>query len=402
MMLLDPRPARSPRKSRGSALEDRVCSLSIGSSVAPLRRTASMNSCAADHQRLLVGQQQALAGARRRQRGRQPGGADDRRHHGVDLGRGRDLGQRGCALEHLGREAFGSDPRAQGAQRLPARSSPHNAADARGTARACARPGLAPVSANTSKRSGWRATTSSVLTPMEPVAPRMVRTRGFMPLAFIRSAPATSACPWRSAGWKSMRRCGRARRRGRAAGAAVLHAGDALDPATRTGRPARDTNSSADTITSQRPATARPASEAEARRQYSASASRDAAMPPNAFPGLARADRGRELVAAEAAAGEIGGGVGDPDQRQHATAARRGRAHHHADTAARPRSAATARRRPRRARRAVRRASARAATTARPAARMRRRPRSVRVWKAGQPAASRCGKASATTGSSTA
>jgi hypothetical protein len=42
---------------------------------------------AAHHQRLLVGQQQALAGARRRQAGRQPGGADDGRHDGVDIRR---------------------------------------------------------------------------------------------------------------------------------------------------------------------------------------------------------------------------------------------------------------------------------------------------------------------------
>jgi hypothetical protein len=39
---------------------------------------------AAHHQRFLVGQQQALAGAGRRQAGRQAGGADDGGHHGVD------------------------------------------------------------------------------------------------------------------------------------------------------------------------------------------------------------------------------------------------------------------------------------------------------------------------------
>jgi hypothetical protein len=73
---------------------------------------------------------------------------------------------------------------------------------------------VAPVSAKISKRSGWRATTSSVLTPMVPVAPRMVSTRGFMRPAFMQRAPATSACRWRSAGWRSARRCDQARRHG--------------------------------------------------------------------------------------------------------------------------------------------------------------------------------------------
>ena len=40
---------------------------------------------AAHHQSLLVGQQQAFAGARCRQTGRQAGGADDGGHDGVHL-----------------------------------------------------------------------------------------------------------------------------------------------------------------------------------------------------------------------------------------------------------------------------------------------------------------------------
>jgi hypothetical protein len=49
---------------------------------------------AADHQGLLVGQQQPLAGARRRQAGGEPGGTDDGGHHAVDLGVGGQVAQR--------------------------------------------------------------------------------------------------------------------------------------------------------------------------------------------------------------------------------------------------------------------------------------------------------------------
>ena len=80
--------ARSPR---GRHWKIALCSLSIGSSVAPPASTARMNSGAADHQRFLVGEQDALAGARGGERRREAGGADDRGQHGVDLGQRGDL-----------------------------------------------------------------------------------------------------------------------------------------------------------------------------------------------------------------------------------------------------------------------------------------------------------------------
>ncbi len=49
-----------------------LCSLSIGSSVAPPASTARHEHRAADHQRFLVGEQHALAGARGRERGCRP------------------------------------------------------------------------------------------------------------------------------------------------------------------------------------------------------------------------------------------------------------------------------------------------------------------------------------------
>ena len=60
---------------------------------------------AADHQRLLVGQQQPLAGARRGQAGRQAGRADDGRHHAVHLRVGGQVAQRLRAAAHLGGHA---------------------------------------------------------------------------------------------------------------------------------------------------------------------------------------------------------------------------------------------------------------------------------------------------------
>ena len=56
------------------------------------------------HQRLLVGQQHALAGAHRRQRRQQPRGADDGGHYHVDLGGLGDLAERRLAGAHFGAE----------------------------------------------------------------------------------------------------------------------------------------------------------------------------------------------------------------------------------------------------------------------------------------------------------
>ena len=68
------------------------------------------------------------------------------------------------------------------------------------------------VRANTSKRSGCRERTSSVLVPMDPVEPRMHTRMGRL-LALISKPPAR----WRSGTPATRRRPGRARHRGRGA-----------------------------------------------------------------------------------------------------------------------------------------------------------------------------------------
>ena len=65
----------------------------------------------------------------------------------------------------------------------------------------------------TSKRSGWRPTTSSVLVPIDPVEPRMTSRCRIIRSSFTGSAvPAPAETP------AAARRHGRARRRGQAAG----------------------------------------------------------------------------------------------------------------------------------------------------------------------------------------
>ena len=62
-----------------------LCSLSTGSSGAPRLAHRRHEERPGHDQRFLVGEQHALAGARRGERRGEPGGADDRRHHGVDV-----------------------------------------------------------------------------------------------------------------------------------------------------------------------------------------------------------------------------------------------------------------------------------------------------------------------------
>ena len=68
---------------------------------------------AGQHQRFLVGQQQALAGARGGQGRGQPGGADDRRHHGVALRAGDQAFQRRVAGVGTGGQPGGGQAIAQ-------------------------------------------------------------------------------------------------------------------------------------------------------------------------------------------------------------------------------------------------------------------------------------------------
>ena len=77
------RRARPARAAGGRHWKIALCSLSIGSSVAPDACTAASSSGPGHDQRFLVGEQQALAGARGGQRRAQSGRADDRRHDAV-------------------------------------------------------------------------------------------------------------------------------------------------------------------------------------------------------------------------------------------------------------------------------------------------------------------------------
>ena len=162
------------------------------------------------HQRFLVGEQHALAGSRRRQRRRQAGRADDRRHHGVH--------RRQCRRRPRARPRPPAPRSCEPAERRPAARRAAASADCSTATRGRCRRHcssrraslVAAASTSTVKRSGWRPSTSSVLTPMLPVLPRTA-TR-------IVSAPRAAAG---RAGTSGPRRSGcrgdRARRRGRAA-----------------------------------------------------------------------------------------------------------------------------------------------------------------------------------------
>ena len=150
----------------------------MGSSVAPPSAHRLHEQRAADDQRFLVGQQQPLAGARRGHAGR--AGRRRRRWRPSPLstsGSRRQLAQRlrrrrSTSVRHALRRAA---RRAARAARASVGQHRHSAAASAGTARAARRRADARVRPTTSKRSGWRATTSSVLVPTEPVEPRMAR-----------------------------------------------------------------------------------------------------------------------------------------------------------------------------------------------------------------------------------
>ena len=135
-------------------------------------RTALHERGAADHQRFLVREQDALARARRGERRREAGGADDRGEHGV--------GARAASRPRQSPPSPASDARRQPvageralerARRVGVEQRGDARADARGRARASFSHCRCAASAATAKRSGWRAMTSSVDSPIEPVAP---------------------------------------------------------------------------------------------------------------------------------------------------------------------------------------------------------------------------------------
>ena len=77
---------RARREAAGRHWKTALCSLSIGSSVAPLSRAARMNSGPAMTSASLFASSTLLPARAAASVGAQAGGADDRGHHGVDLG----------------------------------------------------------------------------------------------------------------------------------------------------------------------------------------------------------------------------------------------------------------------------------------------------------------------------
>src|SRR5260221_10339639 len=91
---LTPARGRLPAKSRGKAWKIALCSLSIGSSIAPLAVTASISKPPAMTSASQAGEQQLLAGLSGRERRAQAGGSDDRSHHRIHFRSGGDLFER--------------------------------------------------------------------------------------------------------------------------------------------------------------------------------------------------------------------------------------------------------------------------------------------------------------------
>ena len=79
----------APRLPSASDWKIALCSESTGSSVAPACLHGAQHHVAGAHQGFLVGQANISAAADRREGGRQPGGAGDRRHGPIRLQRSR-------------------------------------------------------------------------------------------------------------------------------------------------------------------------------------------------------------------------------------------------------------------------------------------------------------------------
>ena len=157
------------------------------------------------------------------------------------------------------------------------------------------------------KRSGSRSTRSSVELPTEPVAPRMV-TR-LHPISRYSSAAHDQQRGDRRDRHQPVEPVEHAAMAGQQV-AAVLHAGAALEPAFEQIAALREHRE-------QRRGKRQPHRQGHRRRASAtpnSAASDHAADQPG--PGLVRADRRRELGAADRPAGEIGADIGRPHQRQ--------------------------------------------------------------------------------------
>ena len=157
-------------RSDGRHWKMALCSLSIGSSVAPPSRSRGHEQRAGHDQRFLVREQDALAGARRGERRRRPAAPTIAAIDRVDFRQRRDRAQAPRRPASTSRRQ-GPSPRDRSVElALPRRASSiaayagwkrHTCSNSASTADRA-------VSATTSKRSGWRAMTSSVDAPIEP------------------------------------------------------------------------------------------------------------------------------------------------------------------------------------------------------------------------------------------
>jgi hypothetical protein len=147
-----------------------------------------MNRGPAHHQRFLVGEQDALAGAHRGECGRESRRADDRRQYGVDLGQRRNFRQAVGAGEHAGRHTI--------ARELPLQLQGRRGVGQRGVSRTKAPAQFGELDdvrmrgeRGHREALGCRATTSSVESPIDPVAPSSVNLLIGVPsrLAFMPS-----------------------------------------------------------------------------------------------------------------------------------------------------------------------------------------------------------------------
>ncbi len=206
-MIFSTRPAQVPGSS-GSDWKMAECSLSIGSSVAPPSCTARMNRSPPTTSASLLASSSRL-----------PARAAARQDESPAAPTIAAITRSTCSWDATSSSAawpHSTFVRSPALRTRPARSSAADSlaitANAGVKRRHCCSNSstrVAALSANTSKRSGWRATTSSVLAPIEPVAPRTA-TRRFT----MRRPPASSPAA-RSA---ARRRPDRGPRRGRGAG----------------------------------------------------------------------------------------------------------------------------------------------------------------------------------------
>ena len=165
--------------SSGSDWKMAECSLSMGSSVAPPSRTACINTSAPTTSASLLASRRRLPARAAARQGDRPAAptmaaiTTSTSLHDAIIS----IASRACntCVGSPFDLIFSASSRAWGGLAMTAYRG-LNCAHWESIRSTC----VAALSANTSKRSGWRATTSSVLVPMDPVEPSTVRRCFFM------------------------------------------------------------------------------------------------------------------------------------------------------------------------------------------------------------------------------